>query len=82
MERKETEMCSCIIESFRYSASVVDHSTPNTSDLRLYSLSEIRATIILRIANRVSLGILSKDHHSGERTGRDNRRRTADRNRV
>jgi len=46
---KETETCSCIIESFRYSVSVVDHSTPNTSDPRLYSLSEIKATIILGI---------------------------------
>ena len=75
-------MCNCIIESFRYSALVVDHSTPNTSDPRLHSLSEIKATIILRIVSRVSLGLSSKDHHSGERTGRDSRRRTADRNRV
>lgn len=51
---KKTGMYSCIIESFRYPTLVVDHPTSNSSDPHLYSLSEMRATIILRIRHRVS----------------------------
>ena len=54
---KEAEVYSCIIESFRYSALVVDQSTSNTSDPHLYSLSEIKATIILRVRGQVSVSV-------------------------
>ena len=37
---------------------VVDHSTSNTSDLCLHSLSEIKATIILRIKHHASVSAL------------------------
>ena len=56
---KETGMYSCIIESFRYPALVVDYPISNFPDPRLYSLSEIKATIILRVRRRVSLGLSS-----------------------
>jgi hypothetical protein len=59
--KRECVAADIIIESFRYSTMVFGHSASNTPDLRLYSLSEIKATIILEIANSVRVSVSSSD---------------------
>ena len=56
--KRECVAADVIIESFRYWTLAFDHSASNTSDPRLYSLSEIRATIILEITSRASVSAL------------------------